>query len=138
MKIKDVSQYWDRVIHKNNNVGQTRTWPVHCTYYYIKNMDFPIKNEEVDSAHYQFSSWNHSNSGHSNKKVEVKDLSSCIKRPNCAIHYNNNIGETTRYHVLSKCTIVCRFTIVHFMHSSLGMPNQEREREQEKVNSRKD
>ena len=69
-------------------------------------MDFPIKKEAVDSAHYQFSSWNHSNSGHSYKKVEVKDLSSCIKRPNCAIHYNNNIGETTRYHLLSKCTIV--------------------------------
>ena len=40
-------------------------------------MDFPIKKEEVYSAHYQFSSWNHSNSGHSNKKVEVKDFSSC-------------------------------------------------------------
>ena len=68
-----------------------------CSLYillYIRDMDFPIKNEEVDSAHYQFSSWNHSNSGHSYKKVEVKDLSSCIKRPNCAIHYNNNFGIT--------------------------------------------
>ena len=94
------------LIHKNNNIGQTRTCPVLCIYYYIKYMDFPIKNEEVDSAHYQFSSWNHSNSGHSNKKVEVKDPSSCIKRLNCAIPNNNNIGETTMYHVLSKCTIV--------------------------------
>ena len=42
--------------------------------FYIKDLDFLIKKEEVYSAHYQFSSWNHSNSGHCNKKVEVKDF----------------------------------------------------------------
>ena len=28
MNIKDVSQYWDRVIHKSNNIDQTWTCPV--------------------------------------------------------------------------------------------------------------
>ena len=147
MNIKDVSQYWDRVIHKNSNIGQTRRCPVLCTYYYfiLKTWTFQLRKrkyiQRTISSVPGITQIPATLIKRLRSRIFQVVFSSCIKSLNCVIHNNNNIKQqyiTTIVVKLRDTTYFVNVQLYMLWLQVLEYPNK-RERESiRKSNSRKD